>query len=75
MVKKFWFVWNPNGLVPRHKHDSRQDACKEAERLAACNLGQMFHVLEWRASCVSTKVQWETDTDDEILGKNSHERF
>ena len=58
MVKKFWFVWNPNGLVPKHKHDSARAAKDEAERLARQHQGQMFHVLEWKASCITNNVQW-----------------
>lgn len=32
-MDKFWFVWNPHGLVPNHKHESLKEAEKEAERL------------------------------------------
>jgi len=42
----FWLVWNENGGTPMRKHDSRESAIKEAERLAAgTGYGQKFFVL------------------------------
>ncbi len=45
-MDKFWMVWNDNGGMPRHKHDSLKSAGLEAERLAMANMGQRFFVLE-----------------------------
>jgi hypothetical protein len=42
----FWMVWNPNGHAPTHKHETRRGAELEAERLARCNRGQRFIVLQ-----------------------------
>ena len=44
--KKFWMVWNPNKQHPRFKHDSLEQAEKEAERLAKENQNQKYIVLE-----------------------------
>lgn len=66
MVNKFWFVWNPNKLVPKYKHGTLEEAKHEAERLANLNPGQMFHVLEWRGSCIKNSVNWQVDNDGSI---------
>lgn len=46
--KSFWMVWNWNagGFPPRCKHDTRQSAEIEAERLARECRGNTFVVLE-----------------------------
>lgn len=46
---KFWMVWCVNGGVPRYMHWSKQDAEKEAKRLASISPGKTFAVL----ACVS----------------------
>lgn len=43
--KRFWFVWNENGLNPRHKHESYESAQKEALRLSRANPTQKFIIL------------------------------
>lgn len=42
----FWFVWNPQGHNPQHKHPTLDSALREAERLARINPGQTFIVLQ-----------------------------
>lgn len=42
----FWMVWSPEGRPPTHRHESRNLALTEAERLARANPGQEFFVLE-----------------------------
>lgn len=42
----FWFVWNPAGRNPQHRHDSRELAITEAERLARNHPGETFIVLQ-----------------------------
>lgn len=41
----FWVVWNPQGNNPTMRHQSREAAQDEAERLARINPGQNFYVL------------------------------
>lgn len=41
----FWVVSNPEGNVPFVRHQSRDLAQGEAERLARINPGQNFYVL------------------------------
>lgn len=41
----FWIVWNPEGGNPKHRHDARGQALREAERLARANPGQQFYVM------------------------------
>jgi|GEM_PF-846865 len=45
---RFWMVYNtgPYGGAPFHKHQSRESADKEAQRLARENPGQSFIVLK-----------------------------
>jgi hypothetical protein len=60
----FWLVWNPQGHAPTFRHPNVQAAKKEAERLAAINPGQKFHVLEAKALCVNSSVRWvQVDPD------------
>lgn len=59
--QKFWFVWHEAHGLPRHKHQSMNEAFKEAERLARENRGKHFHVLEWRATCATDDVSWVRD--------------
>lgn len=46
---RFWMVWNPNGTMPRVRHNSFQSAEFEARRLARKVPGQDFFVFK----CVS----------------------
>lgn len=55
--QKFWMVWNPLGRSPTHRHESRQSAIIEAERLASLYDGD-FHVLESLGSCRKVSVRW-----------------
>lgn len=41
----FWMVWNEGGGTPRRRHTFRNDAEREADRLALANPGQRFYVL------------------------------
>lgn len=44
---KFWIVWEPdNPRPPTKRHDTLDDATKEAERLARRHRGKTFVVLE-----------------------------
>lgn len=54
----FWVVWNPEGNVPFVRHQSRDIAQGEAERLARNNPGQSFYVLA--SLSVSRKSDVET---------------
>jgi len=58
--EKFWVVWQPDSGNPTHRHASREDALKEAERLAECAWPRTFYVLEAISS--SRKVTVQTTT-------------
>lgn len=46
-VNHFFIVWSPEGKTPpRIRHETREDATAEAERLARSNPGDFFYVLE-----------------------------
>lgn len=53
-AEKFWVVWQPESGAPSHRHESRESAQREAERLAECCGKREFFVLE--AISVSQKV-------------------
>lgn len=67
---KFWFVWNPQGNAPRHRHGSRSAADAEAMRLARQHYGQQFIVLKAVGGACSQEAPIEPikfvagDTDD-----------
>jgi hypothetical protein len=42
----FWLVWNPQGQMPRKRHDTEHSAHMEARRLATLHRGQVFYVLQ-----------------------------
>lgn len=44
--RKFWMVWAPQGHAPTKKHQTREAAEAEAERLATMHIGQSFFVLK-----------------------------
>ena len=43
---QFWMVWNPERNAPTHRHLSKEQAEREAERLARANAGQRFYILQ-----------------------------
>jgi hypothetical protein len=46
-MNRFWIVWSPQGdRPPTHRHRSRQEAKREAERLAGKTSNHEFFVLE-----------------------------
>ena len=44
-AKSIYLVWNPDGDKPKKKHNSVDEARKEARRLAEENHGAEFYVL------------------------------
>lgn len=42
----FWMVWREGSSQPKYKHDTKQSAEKEAERLSRQNPGERFYVLK-----------------------------
>ncbi|MCK5601341.1 hypothetical protein KAR91_05725 [Candidatus Pacearchaeota archaeon] len=46
MKKAFWIVWSYESGATIHKHASKEEALKEAERLAAKHPDKPFHVLQ-----------------------------
>lgn len=45
-MKKFWMVCSSTSSTSNKKHETKQDAINEAERLAKDNPGKAFHILE-----------------------------
>ena len=43
--KSIYLVWNPGGENPKERHETVDDARKEARRLAEANKGLEFFVL------------------------------
>lgn len=60
----FWVVWQPDSGNPRYRHETRDGAIKEAERLAANSQGIEFFVLQAVSVSVSNTVR--TTRLDEI---------
>ena len=65
-MNPFWMIWNEGGNAPRVKHRSEQEARLEAERLARCNSGQVFHVLVVVDSCRKSDVEWLRKYDSDV---------
>lgn len=64
---KFWMVLGDN--VPKHRHETRPLAVKEAERLARMCPGKEFFILEAVAVCVKSDIAWtklESDPIDDV---------
>ena len=56
MSRKFWMVL---GLgTPTYRHETKDSARVEAERLARINPGQEFVVLESLATVVKSDLHW-----------------
>ncbi|GAP67363.1 hypothetical protein MBSD_n2684 [Mizugakiibacter sediminis] len=53
----FWLVWNPQGYNPQRKHNTKEGATREAERLARANPGQTFIVMESVCALVVDNIQ------------------
>lgn len=65
LVKKpFWVVWRMDGGAPTYKHESRQSAELEAERLARNHRGSTFVVLESMCAKVTNDVVSIDFSDD-----------
>lgn len=43
---KFWMVWREGGSSPTYRHQTKEAATAEAERLAKSNPDQVFYVLK-----------------------------
>lgn len=43
---KFWMVWREGGSSPTYRHQTKEAATLEAERLAKSNPDQVFYVLK-----------------------------
>ena len=53
-----WVVWNPQRGAPTHIHDDPDEARLEAERLAARQPGESFHVFAWVGTAQHKTVEW-----------------
>jgi len=70
---RFWMVLGepPHGItitgLPTFKHQERASADREAARLANCNPGTKFYVLEAVAACRKSDVYWLEAADQRDL--------
>lgn len=65
--QKFWMVL---GLgTPTFRHETRDSARVEAERLARINPGQEFVVLESMATVVKSDLAWSVHADCDEPGE------
>ena len=62
----FWLVWNSNGYPPNYRHETRQSAELEAERLARLTPGARFYVLMPIAEIIRVDITstYFIETDD-----------
>lgn len=65
-TESFFLVWTPGGSSPTYRHPNKSSALKEAERLAKCNKGLRFYVLEAISESVSRDVQTITLVPPEL---------
>jgi hypothetical protein len=63
---EFWFVWTKKGHIPRHSHTTRDEAEKEAERLALINPGRKYIVLGAEKKIVAIAEPAELDPMDDV---------
>lgn len=64
--KFFWMVYGEGQRAPTFKHDSPQEARREAERLARTNPGIKFFVLAAVGVAHKFDVSFEEWTSDQI---------
>lgn len=68
-MQSFFMIWNPQGKAPTFKHLTRGQAEAEADRLAQCNPGHTFVILESVGQVVTKTTQFtphERNLEDEI---------
>lgn len=63
MKPKFWMVLG--GGMPVYRHQEKESARKEAERLAMENPGHEFTVLEALATVKSERITWTVNGPDD----------
>jgi hypothetical protein len=56
---KFWVVWNPSKSLPFVRHDNKDEAKKEAKRLASIDVNDTFYVLECVGRAKSVAVEYK----------------
>jgi hypothetical protein len=68
MTKRtFWLVWCPENGAPTHKHETKESAGKEAERLARKYRGSTFVVLQSLHECLVDDLRTiEHEITDEV---------
>jgi len=57
-MDKFYMVLNLSTSYTNYQHDSKENAKKEAERLAIQNPGKRFAVLECIGVVIKNEVVW-----------------
>ena len=60
MKRDFYLVWSEPSGYTKFRHDTREEAQEEAERLSRLHKGKRFYVLYALESCVANDVSWDT---------------
>lgn len=68
MFRSFFMVWCEGGGAPTCRHNARDDAKREAARLALSNPGHRFYVLEALEACEKMEVAWIFACDEDDCG-------
>lgn len=56
-MKPFWMVFGEGGRAPARKHETRESAAREAERLAMLNPKRTFTVLKAETAHIHRPVE------------------
>lgn len=60
-LEDFWIVWSPDTTcTPTVKHETKEAAEKEAERLATMHRGKRYYVLEGVSLSVAPPINVKT---------------
>ena len=63
----FWLVWNPDGITPQYRYNSRISAEQDARMLARKFPGTEFYVLQPVSAAVTSDViirRFQSTDDD-----------
>ena len=71
-TKPFWLVWQPESGSPSIRHETKQAAITEAERLARAHAGRRFYVLAADHFIIKDELQ-HVLLGDGVIAKTAHE--
>ena len=60
MKRDFYLVWSEPSCYTKFRHDTREEAQKEAERLSRIDKEKRFYVLYALESCAASDICWDT---------------